>query len=168
MLGRWDKRIVDQASDVPSIIFFFMISCKVLCKNPFNFLFLFLFLYNFTEIKIKSFECPISKPATHCFIFNLPNNTWTIRRLAYFIEGSRIFIKWLWAFTALLWLIFYSSCKLIALFSSNLNSLQEFDIQVWIDLIGFFMCFLPIFFSLIALALKNISYCTLPFDQYVL
>ena len=35
MLWRWDKRIVDQASDVPSIIFF-MISCKILCKNPFN------------------------------------------------------------------------------------------------------------------------------------
>ena len=29
-------------------------------------------LYNFTKIKIKSFECPKSKPATRCFIFNLP------------------------------------------------------------------------------------------------
>ena len=35
LLGRWDKRIVDQESDVPSIIFF----------------------YKITKIKIKSFEC---------------------------------------------------------------------------------------------------------------
>ena len=57
------------------VLFFFIISCKILCKNPFN---LFIF-YNFT--KIKSFECPKSKPATHCFIYQY--NTWTIRRLAY-------------------------------------------------------------------------------------
>jgi hypothetical protein len=31
----------------------------------------FLFFCNFTKIKIKSFENPKSKPATHCFIFNL-------------------------------------------------------------------------------------------------
>ena len=30
MLGRWDERLIDQASDVP---FFFIISCKNLCKN---------------------------------------------------------------------------------------------------------------------------------------
>ena len=46
--------------------FFFIISCKILCKNPFNYF--FLFCYNFTKIKLKSFE---SKPATYCFIFNL-------------------------------------------------------------------------------------------------
>ena len=48
------------------IIFFFIISCNFFCKNPFN-----LFFYNFKKIKTKSFECPKSKPATHCFIFNL-------------------------------------------------------------------------------------------------
>ena len=32
-LGRWDDRLINQASDVPSIIFF-IISCKILCKNP--------------------------------------------------------------------------------------------------------------------------------------
>ena len=32
LLGRWDKQLVDQASDVPIIIFF----CNILCKNPFN------------------------------------------------------------------------------------------------------------------------------------
>ena len=47
------------------VLFFFIISCKILCKNPFN----SIFFYYFT--KIKSSECPKSKPATHCFIFNL-------------------------------------------------------------------------------------------------
>ena len=47
------------------VLFFFIISCKILWKNPFN------FFFNFTKIKINSFECPKSKPATHCFIFNL-------------------------------------------------------------------------------------------------
>ena len=41
--GQWDKRIVDQASDVPSIIFFFIKSCIILCKNHFN-LVLYLFI----------------------------------------------------------------------------------------------------------------------------
>ena len=63
-LGRWDNRLIDQASDVPSIIFFHSFLQNSL-QNSFN-----LFFYNFT--KIKSFECPKSKPgATHCFIFNL-------------------------------------------------------------------------------------------------
>ena len=51
------------------VLFFFIISCKTLCKNLFN-LFSY-FLYKFTKIKIKSFESPKSKPATHCYIFNL-------------------------------------------------------------------------------------------------
>ena len=38
-LGRWDKRLFFQASDVHSIIFFFIKSCKILCKNPFNLFF---------------------------------------------------------------------------------------------------------------------------------
>ena len=52
-LGRWDKQLINQASDVQSIIFF----SKFLCKNHFN---LFSYFYNFTKIKIKSFECPKS------------------------------------------------------------------------------------------------------------
>ena len=31
MLSRWDEQLIDQASDVPSIIFF-IVSCKILCK----------------------------------------------------------------------------------------------------------------------------------------
>ena len=55
-------------------VFFFMSSCKILCKNPFN-LFSYLFFYNITKIKIKSFECPKS-------IKNIKNdNTWNIRFL---------------------------------------------------------------------------------------
>ena len=52
------------------VLFFFIISFIILCKNSFNFF--LLFFYNFT--KIKSFECPKSKPANHCFIFNLSIN----------------------------------------------------------------------------------------------
>ena len=48
-LGRWDDRLIDHASDVLGIIFF-IISCKIICKNPFN-----LYFYNFTKIKIKCF-----------------------------------------------------------------------------------------------------------------
>ena len=36
----WDKWLADQASDVTSIIFF-IISCKIVCKNGFNFYFIF-------------------------------------------------------------------------------------------------------------------------------
>ena len=39
MLGRWDKWLIDQASDVPSIIFFFIISCKILWETCLNLLF---------------------------------------------------------------------------------------------------------------------------------
>ena len=69
MLGRWDKRIVDQAFDVPSTIFF-MISCKILCKDPFN-----LFSYFFYKItKIMIF-------AENYARFYEKKNTWNIRRL---------------------------------------------------------------------------------------
>ena len=65
--------LVNQASDVPSIIFFFMISCKILCKNGFNVF--FNFFYEFTKIKTKSFECPKS-------IRNYEKNkSWNIRCL---------------------------------------------------------------------------------------
>ena len=35
MLGCWENRLVDQASDVPSIISFIK-SCKIICKNSCN------------------------------------------------------------------------------------------------------------------------------------
>ena len=55
-LGRWDDRLIDQVSDVPSIFFHNFLQ-NFLQKS---FQFIFLFLYKFTKIKIKSFECPKS------------------------------------------------------------------------------------------------------------
>ena len=58
---RWVAWMMGQTNRRPSvwcskyILFFFMISCKILCKNPFN-LFTY-FFYKITKIKIKSFEC---------------------------------------------------------------------------------------------------------------
>ena len=58
------KRLMFQVS------FFFIKSCKILCKNPSN-----LFFYKITKMKIKSFECPKS-------IRNYEKkNTWNVRRL---------------------------------------------------------------------------------------
>ena len=38
--------------------YFFIKSCKLLCKNPFNlFFYFFIFFYKITEMKIRSFEC---------------------------------------------------------------------------------------------------------------
>ena len=52
--------------------FFFIKSCKNLCKNPYIFLY---FLYKITKMKIKSFECPKS-------IRNYAKkNTWNVRPL---------------------------------------------------------------------------------------
>ena len=55
LTGSLNTWLIDQASDVPSIIFFLLISCKILCKNHF-YVFLY-FSYKFTKIRIKSFEC---------------------------------------------------------------------------------------------------------------
>ena len=71
-MGRWDKRLIDQESDVQSIIFshnFLQNSLQKLLQ------FIFLLFYDFTKIKIKSFECLKS-------IRNYEkNNDWNIRRL---------------------------------------------------------------------------------------
>ena len=54
--------------------FFFIISCKILSKNRFNY---FFYSYKFTKIKVKSFECPK-------FIRNYKkNNAWNIRHLVH-------------------------------------------------------------------------------------
>ena len=52
-MGRWDNRLIDQASDVPSIIFFHNFLQNSLQKL---FQFIFNFFYKFTKMKIKSFE----------------------------------------------------------------------------------------------------------------
>ena len=58
----------------PSIIPFFIISCKTICKNCLN-LFIYFFFSKFTKINTKRFECPKS-------IRNYEkNNACNIRRL---------------------------------------------------------------------------------------
>ena len=56
------------------VLFFFIISCKLLCKNPFN-----LFFYNFTKKNVLSAISASRQPTVLFSIFQ--NNTWTIRRL---------------------------------------------------------------------------------------
>jgi hypothetical protein len=50
-MGRWDEQLIDQASDVPSIIFFHDFLQNSLQKS---FQFIFLFFYDFTK-KNKEF-----------------------------------------------------------------------------------------------------------------
>ena len=59
-LGRLDNGTNESSTKrlMFQVLFFFMISCKIPCKNPFN-LFSY-FFYKITKIKIKSFECPKS------------------------------------------------------------------------------------------------------------
>ena len=73
LLGRWGKWIVDQASDVPSIIFFSWFLAKCYAKNPFNSF--SYFFYKITKIKIKSFDCPTSIKSIK------KNSTWNIKLL---------------------------------------------------------------------------------------
>ena len=50
-LGRWDKRLVDQASDIPSIFFFFIISSRLRALKTIIFFFVILrvFAKNFAR-----------------------------------------------------------------------------------------------------------------------
>ena len=64
---RWDKRLINKASDVPS--------CKLQNSLQKLFQFISLFLYKFTKTRIKSFECP--KSIKNCE----KNNAQNIRRL---------------------------------------------------------------------------------------
>ena len=61
-------RLVDGLMGCPKH-YFFIISCKIVCKNPFS----LFFFHNST--KIKGFECPTVSFSIYQF------NTWTIRRL---------------------------------------------------------------------------------------
>ena len=53
-LGCWVAGTNDSSTKrlIFQVLFFFIISCKILCKNHFN------LFYNFIKVKIKSFECP--------------------------------------------------------------------------------------------------------------
>ena len=52
MLGCWDDRLIDQTSDIPSIILFHNFLQNSLLKSS---QFIFLFFYKITKIKVKSF-----------------------------------------------------------------------------------------------------------------
>ena len=73
-LIRWvDGMIVSLTKSLMfQVLLFFIISCKILCKNPFS---LFFYSYKITEIKINSFEFPKSIKSKK------NNNTWNIRLL---------------------------------------------------------------------------------------
>ena len=64
-LGRWDDRLINKVSDVPSIIIFH------------NFL-----QISLTKIETKGFECSKSKLKSTVLFSIYQNNTWTIRHLA--------------------------------------------------------------------------------------
>ena len=73
MLLRWDDGTNNSSTNrLMFQVFFFIKSCKILCKNPFNYF--FHSFYKITKMKIKSFECPKS-------IRNYEKNTWNVRRL---------------------------------------------------------------------------------------
>ena len=73
-------------------VFFFIKSCKILCKNPFN----LFFLYKITKMKLKSFECPRSIRYYEKKILGT-SDTWSTIRLShrprkpvYYIVDCRI------------------------------------------------------------------------------
>ena len=80
LLGRWDKQIVNQASNIPSIIFFHDSLQHSLQKS---FQFIFLFLYKITKMKIKSFECPKSIKSIK------KNNTWNIGFVCPIVQATQ-------------------------------------------------------------------------------
>ena len=56
-MGRWDDRLIDQASDVPNIFFSEFLAkffAKILS------IYFLIFFYKITKIKINSFEFPKS------------------------------------------------------------------------------------------------------------
>ena len=62
------------------VLFFFIKSCKIVCKNPFH-----LFLYfkkKITKLKIKSFECPKSI-RNHKKIMLGTSDAWSTSRLSH-------------------------------------------------------------------------------------
>ena len=89
MLGQWDKWIVDQPSDVRSIIFFHDFLQNSFQKS-FQFIFFF-YIYKITKIKTKSFDCPKSINLGQSKLLIIKNNTWNIRLLVedLFVPSSK-------------------------------------------------------------------------------
>ena len=70
-LGSWvDRMIVSLTKRLMfQVLYFFYNFLQNYLQKSFQFI--ILFFHNFTKMKITSFECPKSNPATHCFLFNL-------------------------------------------------------------------------------------------------
>ena len=90
ILCRWDEQLIDQMSDVPSIIFFSQFLAKSFPK---------IVLIYFFIIKIKSFECPKSIRNSEKKIMLGTSDTWSMNRSsqrpnepAYYIEDCWIYI----------------------------------------------------------------------------
>ena len=73
--NQWDKWLVNQVSDVPSVIFFIK-TCKILCQNPFNSFIIFFFH------KIKSFEWPKSMKSNEKKILGT-SDAWSMSHLSH-------------------------------------------------------------------------------------
>ena len=89
-MGRWDKRIVDQASDVPSIIFFHDFLQNSLQKY---FQSICLFFFKNTKIKVKSFECPKSIKSLKKIILGTSDTWSTIRLSNQPSDPARIYLR---------------------------------------------------------------------------
>ena len=81
MLGRLDDGTNESSTKrlMFQILFFFMISCRILCKNTFN-LFVHFFKKN-TKLKVKSFECPKSTNSLKKIILGT-SDAWSTLRLS--------------------------------------------------------------------------------------
>ena len=79
-MDQWDDRLIDQVFDVSGIILF-IISCKILCKNPSNIIFSSFIILQKINQRVLSALSPSQQPTVLFSIYQ--NNTWTIRRLVY-------------------------------------------------------------------------------------
>ena len=75
------KNWLEIVENEPIIIYLRCYSIFIICISPtiFNLFTLSRSCKILSIILFLSFECPKSKPATHCFISIYQNNTWTIR-----------------------------------------------------------------------------------------
>ena len=70
-MGLWDKRLVDQVSDVPGLIF-----AKFFAKT------LSIYFYKITKMKINSFECPKSMRNYEVKLFGA-SDAWSTSHLSH-------------------------------------------------------------------------------------
>ena len=98
LLGRWDKRIFDQESDVPSIIFFILF-CRLRALKTFYFYFCN-FIKKNKKINLKNFWKEFCKKSWKKIVLGT-SDAWSKIRLShrpsepvYYIVNWRIFKSW--------------------------------------------------------------------------